>query len=61
MPFQTGQTISGWGVFRSAPWRFVAIFPTKDEAETKAKELGQDYEVKYGENQAGTDNFVIAP
>ena len=58
MPFVEGTTLKGWGVTRNAPWHFAGIFQTKEEAEVRAKELGADYEVHYGENQEGTDNFI---
>lgn len=55
-----GVTLTGWGVLRGGdrPWHFVGLFPTKAEAEARARELGSDYEVRWGDNQAGTDNFV---
>lgn len=55
-----GETLTGWGAFRSAPWHFVGIFPDKASAEAAAQEAGPDYEVGYGDNQAGTDNFVMS-
>ena len=58
MPYVEGETIKGWGVVRSEPWRFAGVFETKEEAQAKADDLGPEYIVQYGENQAGTDNFV---
>lgn len=58
MAFTTGETIKGWGVVREKPWHFVGIFSTKELAEKKALESGADYVVRFGENQAGTDNFI---
>ena len=58
MPFKTGKTLTGFGVVRLAPWFFVGIYPTKAEATIKAEEMGPEYEVHWGENQDGTDNFV---
>lgn len=60
MSFEVGETKKGWGVFRSSPWHFVAIFPTKQEAETKAEGLGAGYEVKFGEHRVGTSDFVYS-
>jgi hypothetical protein len=60
MPFEAGKTRFGWGVYRSAPWHFVGMFDTKDDAAAKASEMGEGYEVALGENQAGTDNFIKA-
>lgn len=53
-----GETIHGWGVVRSEPWHFVGIYPDKESAEAASKEAGPNYVVRYGDNQAGTDNFL---
>ena len=58
MPFETGVTLTGWGVVRGEPWDFVGIYDTESEALAKASEMGDGYEVKYGDNQQGTDNFI---
>lgn len=58
MPFTEGQTVSGWGVYRSAPWHFAGIFDTQEKAQAEADRLGAGYVVKYGDNQVGTDNFI---
>lgn len=60
MPFQNGNTLAGYGVVRVAPatWHFAGLFKTKQEAAAKAAELGDGYEVHYGEQQEGTDNFI---
>lgn len=58
MPFKEGNTVAGWGVVRNAPWDFAGIFKSKDEAEAKAADMGEEYDVHYGENQEGTDNFI---
>lgn len=58
MPFKEGNTLTGWGFVRGAPWDFAGIFKTKEEAEAKAADMGEGYEVRYGENQEGTDNFM---
>ncbi len=58
MPYTEGTTLKGWGVVRGAPWHFVGLYETKEQAESVARQSGPDYQVKYGENQAGTDNFV---
>jgi hypothetical protein len=43
---------------RLSPWDFLGIFPTKEEAEAKARKAGAGYVVRYGENRAGSDDFV---
>lgn len=58
MSFVEGTTLTGWGVVRSAPWHFAGIFETKQQAESKANELGPEYEVHFGENREGTDDFI---
>lgn len=60
MPFLHGNTIKGWGVLRSSPWHFVGLFSDKAQAEAKAREMGADYKVRFGENQEGTDNFIYS-
>jgi hypothetical protein len=58
MPFVEGTTLTGWGVVRNGPWHFVGIYPTKEEAEAKAAAMGPEYEVHYGENREGSDDFL---
>ena len=58
MPYLEGNTLTGWGVVRNAPWHFVGIFSDKGEAEAKAHEMGDQYEVHWGENREGSDDFV---
>jgi hypothetical protein len=58
MPFKEGETLRGWGVVRSAPWDFVGMFPTRHEAEVKAREMGKGYIARLGEHREGTDDFV---
>jgi hypothetical protein len=58
MPFKAGRTLKGWGVIRENPWHFAGLFPTREAAEAKAKELGPGYIARPGEQQEGTDNFV---
>jgi len=53
-----GTTLSGWGVVRGNPWTFAGIFPSKEAAQAKADELGEGYEVHWGDNREGTDDFV---
>jgi hypothetical protein len=60
MPFTEGKTHQGWGVFRSSPWEFVGLFETKEQADAKAQEMGPEYQVAFGEQQEGTDNFVYS-
>jgi hypothetical protein len=58
MPFVEGKTVSGWGVVRFSPWHFAGIFAKKEDAEARARDLGEGYEVKWGENREGSDDFV---
>ncbi len=41
----------GYGVVRASPdlWHLAGIFGTRTEAEAKAFELGDGYDVRYGE------------
>lgn len=50
--------VLGWGVLRSSPWHLVAVYATKDIAETKAANLGDDYKSVFGSHRLGTDDFV---
>ena len=34
------------------------IISKQDKAKEKASEMGSEYEVRYGDNQEGTDNFI---
>lgn len=58
MPFVDGTTLTGWGVVRNAPWHFAGIYTTEAEAKSKAADMGQGYEVHYGENREGSDDFI---
>lgn len=58
MAYEKEKTVKGWGVLRNAPWHFVGMFPSRDAAVEKAKELGDSYIARLGEHQVGTDNFV---
>ncbi len=63
MPFVHGKTIRGWAVISAgedAVWDFKGIFKEKAEAQALAAKLGPRYEVRFGDNQEGTDNFVSA-
>jgi hypothetical protein len=50
--------IKGWGVVRSAPWHFVGIYPTESEARAVLSEQEEGFDVRFGSNQTGTDNFL---
>ena len=56
--FGEGETVNGWGVVRNAPWHFVGMYPTREAAEAKAREMGNDYVARYGINRSGTNNFI---
>ncbi|MDX8129247.1 serine protease [Methylomonas sp. OY6] len=48
----------GWGVIRNNPWHLAGFFKTKREALKFAEGFDFEYQVKYGGNQFGTDNFI---
>lgn len=57
------ETLVGFGVVRSAPhyWHFAGLYATREEAEARAAELGEAYEVRYGRQPAGTQYFSWEP
>lgn len=50
----------GFGVIRNGPWHLAGMFLSEDQAKAKAAELGPDYEVRFGSNRYGTDDFMSA-
>lgn len=50
--------VLGWAVVRGSPWHLVGVYATKDMAETKANDLGKDYEVQFGSHRLDSDDFV---
>lgn len=50
--------VQGWGVLRNAPWHLAGVFPDKDQADEHRRTLGDDYEVRFGSNRYGTDDFI---
>lgn len=40
------------------PWHFAGIFRTEQEAKAEQERLGQGYQVAYGSNRMGTDDFI---
>jgi len=48
----------GWGVLRSAPWHLAGLHPDQAQAEEQRSTLGADYEVRFGSNRVGTDDFI---
>lgn len=48
----------GWAVLRSNPWHLAGFFKTEAEAIELAKTMSSDYQVKYGSNRFGTDDFI---
>jgi len=56
-PRNVGWTL-GWGVFRNEPWHFAELFNSREEAQVKLEELGSEYEVAYGSNRDGSDDFI---
>lgn len=59
MPFKNGRTIVGWGVVRLSPWDFDRVYQTREEAEAEAAKMGSDYQVLWGENREGTEDFIF--
>ncbi len=60
MPFIMGKSVKGWGVVRNSPWHFAGLYPTQEEAEAKAREMGAGYVVRLGEEQVGTGVFLAS-
>lgn len=48
----------GWGVLRNDPWHLAGFFKTESEAVQFAKGFDFTYQVKYGGNRFGTDDFI---
>lgn len=57
MSYPGHKTISGWGVYRMAPWHFVGVF-SREEGIAKAAQLGGEYVCALGEQRAGSDDFI---
>lgn len=55
-----GETRTGWAVVRGGgkPWHFVGMYEVEAEAKAKAAEMGPDYEVQWGDNRVGSDDFM---
>ncbi len=51
--------VKGFGVLRASPWHLAAVFRTKTKAEALQDQLGKDYEVAFGSNRKGSDDFII--
>ncbi len=48
----------GWAVLRRDPWDLAGFFKTEKEAQQLASCMNSDYQVEYGSNNFGTDDFV---
>lgn len=48
----------GYGVIRNGPWHLAGMFLQEEQAKAMAAELGPDYEVRFGSNRYGTDDFT---
>ena len=55
MPFIHGNAGSGWAVIPNDPHHFVGMFGSEEEANAKAAEMGDGYEVRYGRSGDGSD------
>ena len=58
MPFLEGKTLQGWGVVRCEPWHFVGVYGTREEAESEARQRGDDYIVCVDEGRDGTGTLI---
>lgn len=56
-PHNPGSAL-GWGVLSKAPWHLVGLHPDRAQAEEQRRTLGADYEVQFGSNRVGTDDFI---
>ena len=54
-------TISGWGVFRPAPWHLEGIYDGKEEASAKWLQMDPEYIVRRGAGCLETGEFEEAP
>ncbi|MCA9421939.1 MAG: trypsin-like peptidase domain-containing protein [Nitrospira sp.] len=50
--------IRGWAVLRRNPWHLHGLYEESLKAEEILNKLGADYEIIYGTNQYGTDEFI---
>lgn len=50
--------VKAWGVVRKSKWDLAGVYGNKRDAEAKAEEVGEGYEVHYGSHKLGTDDFV---
>lgn len=48
----------GFGVLRASPWHLAGVYPDEPSARAHASILGSDYEVRFGSNRYGTDDFI---
>jgi hypothetical protein len=58
MPSLEGKTLQGWGVVRCEPWHFVGVYRTREEAESEARQRGDDYIVCVDEGCDGTGALI---
>jgi serine protease Do len=48
----------GYGVVQGNPWRLAGLFPDVERAEQLRAMLGPKFEVHFGTNRSGTDDFI---
>lgn len=48
----------GFGVVRGSPWRLAGLFPDAEQAEELRATLEPEFEVHFGTNRFGTDDFI---
>ncbi|HBP87738.1 MAG TPA: hypothetical protein DD706_08590 [Nitrospiraceae bacterium] len=55
-PINPGR-IRGWAVLRRNPWHLQGLYEESLQAEEILQAIGADYEIIYGSNQYGSDDF----
>ena len=50
-------SVFGWGLLRVEPWHFVGLFASAAEAHAMREVMGDDYIVRHGSHELGTDRF----
>lgn len=50
--------VTGWGVYRLAPWHLFAVCASRAEAEATKEDAGNEYVAAYGSHRVGSDDFI---
>jgi len=56
-PSNTGSAL-GWGVLRGSPWHLAGLFADREQAEALRCDLGDGYDVRFGSQRIGSDDFI---